>query len=246
MILRKLADAIRTQNWFTVTIEILIVVIGIFLGLQVTEWNEARWDRADEQRYLAELETDLGFALQEIDETMNNARLRKAAGAFVFEGAGQLETFASFKRMGKNFGLPRQEEANPENHLPLIFSVTRIVDKHGDAYAELVATGNIGILRDRSLVRELSRYYSRYDEIQTGDQINWEQMKLAQEAFQKQGIAMTASINPQDFIILLEQNSELDAMVKNVTALAGWQVIRLSNLRADTEAILAKVQEARQ
>ena len=28
MILKKLADAIRTQNWFTVIIEIFIVVIG--------------------------------------------------------------------------------------------------------------------------------------------------------------------------------------------------------------------------
>ncbi len=40
MILRRMADAIREQNWFTVFIETLIVVIGIFLGFQMTEWNE--------------------------------------------------------------------------------------------------------------------------------------------------------------------------------------------------------------
>lgn len=246
MIIRRMADAIRDQNWFTVIVEILIVVIGIFLGLQVTEWSEARGDRADEQRYLAELKTDLGYALQEIDETMKNAQLRVAAGAFVFEGSGRLETSESFKRMGENFALPDQQEANPENHLPLIFSIARIVDKHGDAYAELVATGSVGILQDRSLVRELSKYYSRYDEIQTGDQINWSQMMLAQEKFQNRGIAMTAPMKPQDFLALMEKNSELNAVVKNVISLAGWQVVRLSNLRADTEAILAKVQEARQ
>ena len=38
MILRRLADAIRDQSWFTVALEIMIVVIGIFIGLQVDGW----------------------------------------------------------------------------------------------------------------------------------------------------------------------------------------------------------------
>ena len=56
MILRKLAEAIRRQNWFTVVLEIMIVVIGIFLGLQANDWNQARKDRALEVRYLERLQ----------------------------------------------------------------------------------------------------------------------------------------------------------------------------------------------
>lgn len=59
MILRRMADAIRTQNWFTVIIEIFIVVIGIFLGLQVTEWNEDRKNRIIEAAFLQDLRTDI-------------------------------------------------------------------------------------------------------------------------------------------------------------------------------------------
>jgi hypothetical protein len=55
VILRKLAEAIREQNWFTVLLEILIVVIGIFLGLQVDGWNELRKDRVKEGVYLERL-----------------------------------------------------------------------------------------------------------------------------------------------------------------------------------------------
>lgn len=58
MIIRKLADAIREQNWFTVIIEILIVVIGIFLGLQVTEWNEDRKAKNTERLILAQLKEE--------------------------------------------------------------------------------------------------------------------------------------------------------------------------------------------
>ena len=59
MILRKLADAIREQNWFTVLLEILIVVIGIVIGLQVDDWNEARKNRIDEAKFLSRLHDDI-------------------------------------------------------------------------------------------------------------------------------------------------------------------------------------------
>ena len=42
MILRRLTDALRKQDWFTVVIETLIVVLGVFLGIQLGNWNEAR------------------------------------------------------------------------------------------------------------------------------------------------------------------------------------------------------------
>lgn len=59
MILRRIAAAITNQNWFQVTIEIFIVVIGIFLGLQVTDWAEDRNERAEEIEYLARLHEDI-------------------------------------------------------------------------------------------------------------------------------------------------------------------------------------------
>lgn len=59
MILRRIADAIRQQNWFTVVLEILIVVAGIFIGLQVDDWNNLRKDRSDEQHYLNRLHDEI-------------------------------------------------------------------------------------------------------------------------------------------------------------------------------------------
>ena len=65
MILRKLAEAIREQNWFTVVLEVAIVVVGIFVGLQVNTWNEARLDRAQEyaglERLLDEAENAVAY-----------------------------------------------------------------------------------------------------------------------------------------------------------------------------------------
>ena len=59
MILRRLADGIKNQDWFVVVVEIMIVVVGIFIGLQVDDWNEARLDRLEEQKVLARLHNEL-------------------------------------------------------------------------------------------------------------------------------------------------------------------------------------------
>ncbi len=59
MILRHLTDALRKQDWFTVVIETLIVVFGVFIGLQVNNWNESRAEKERAQEYLARIRTDL-------------------------------------------------------------------------------------------------------------------------------------------------------------------------------------------
>jgi hypothetical protein len=73
MILRRIADAIRTQNWFTVIIEILIVVIGIFLGLQVDGWNEARKDKVDSLEFLQRIHEEILV----IEHSSARVRLRR-------------------------------------------------------------------------------------------------------------------------------------------------------------------------
>ncbi len=74
MILRRLGEAIAEQNWFVVIIEILVVVVGIFIGLQVDGWNAARKDRGDEQDFLERLHTDVLLA-EELSSRVRSRRL---------------------------------------------------------------------------------------------------------------------------------------------------------------------------
>lgn len=59
MILRRVIGHFREQEWTAIAIDFLIVVLGVFVGLQVNDWNEARQDRKDERFYLARLQEDL-------------------------------------------------------------------------------------------------------------------------------------------------------------------------------------------
>jgi hypothetical protein len=59
MILRRITEHVRAQNWFAVGIDFLIVVVGVFIGIQVANWNEARRDRLAEAQYLDRLEREI-------------------------------------------------------------------------------------------------------------------------------------------------------------------------------------------
>ena len=42
MLLRRFMHHVKDQNWFAVGLDVVVVIVGIFLGMQVTEWNDAR------------------------------------------------------------------------------------------------------------------------------------------------------------------------------------------------------------
>ncbi|MEM6536629.1 MAG: DUF6090 family protein [Pseudomonadota bacterium] len=66
MIIRRLATAVRRQDWFTVLIEIGIVVIGLLIGLQINNWNETRTDRMQEKAFLERLAVDVDRAREQL------------------------------------------------------------------------------------------------------------------------------------------------------------------------------------
>jgi len=58
MLLRRITKHVTDQNWFAVFIDFLIVVVGVFIGIQVANWNEERIERSLEREYLEQLHDD--------------------------------------------------------------------------------------------------------------------------------------------------------------------------------------------
>lgn len=59
MILRRLTEHLKQQHWTAIGIEFVIVVIGVFFGIQVSNWNEERLARAQERAYLSQLRAEI-------------------------------------------------------------------------------------------------------------------------------------------------------------------------------------------
>lgn len=66
LLLRRITEHVKDQNWFAVGLDFFIVVVGILIAFQITNWNETRNDRALEREYLALLAQDI----KTIEETL--------------------------------------------------------------------------------------------------------------------------------------------------------------------------------
>jgi hypothetical protein len=67
MILRRLTENLRAQNWTAITIEFLIVVIGVFIGTQVANWNQERLAKLETERMLEQLVPELQSQIEFFD-----------------------------------------------------------------------------------------------------------------------------------------------------------------------------------
>jgi hypothetical protein len=85
MILKKLAEAFRKQDWVAVLLEIFIVVVGIFIGLQVDDWNEARKAKGEEVAYLERIIEDLDISLRETKDNIEFQTVHAGRAAIVLE-----------------------------------------------------------------------------------------------------------------------------------------------------------------
>ena len=70
MLLRRITTHIKEQNWFAVIVDLLVVVIGIYLGMQASDWSQYHLDRQTEVVYLERLNNDITKDLESLEDAI--------------------------------------------------------------------------------------------------------------------------------------------------------------------------------
>jgi hypothetical protein len=92
--LSRLGRAARSQHWFTVFLELVILVLGVFLGIEVSNLNEERAFRAQEASYLRQLRDEIEANRRTVDYQQGYVRAVVDGGrqALAFlEGEGECQ-----------------------------------------------------------------------------------------------------------------------------------------------------------
>ena len=64
MIYKRFAANLRAQNWLAIGIELGIVIVGVFIGTWVANWNQERAARAETRRMIVQLAPSLDLLEQ--------------------------------------------------------------------------------------------------------------------------------------------------------------------------------------
>ncbi len=173
MLLRRVTKHVKDQNWFAVGIDFVIVVIGVFIGIQVANWNDAQGDRQRETATLQNIANDLRSDLADYESTIGGAYGKITVISYTLKSASvkndrnlSLSTeIANVKYeefVKAYFGDRTKEfEAAVETLDGELWRYSVLVSNaqpSTTAFDALVSGGELGLLRDDGLVRDLQSY----------------------------------------------------------------------------------------
>lgn len=73
MFLRRISTHIRGENWFAVMLDLLVVVVGLILGLQIDTWWEGQKEARIESTYLQEIREDFELNKSSLQKEISDA-----------------------------------------------------------------------------------------------------------------------------------------------------------------------------
>lgn len=144
MFFHRIGKHIRAQDWLAVGIEFVIVVFGVFIGIQVSNWNETRLSRIEEQHLIVQLHNETLELIQLLGEESTVLRDRQDF----------LLSLRPILFMNKPATALSSDECR-------MISISHIRPKPSDGLPTLesmLANGRIDILRNQVLKNQLMRF----------------------------------------------------------------------------------------
>lgn len=143
MILRRVIEHFRKQEWTAIAIDFVIVVVGVFVGIQVSNWNAKRIAASDAEAYLARIADDISGNRDDLE--------------------GLARYYRQTREHGENAlaALDKPAEALGGPFLIDLYQTTQIAPRstRRDAYDEMLAAGLVNENLSLDLRRRLANYY---------------------------------------------------------------------------------------
>lgn len=147
MLLRRISQHVQSQNWFAVFIDFVIVVTGILIAFQITNWNEARHDKVLSAEYHERLVVDLNKRIEFLTTSKDYYEI-----TFKHANAAALAY------------INHPDDLDAQFLIDLYQASQRLNDTSSKGiYDELLSTGRINLIGDQTMRDKLSSYYSDYD-----------------------------------------------------------------------------------
>jgi len=144
LILKRLVKNIKKQDWFSVLLELCIVVLGIYLGFQATQWQAEREAKHAESQLLMRLLEDLTNLENENHRIIGhyNVQLEKYNKALEFTRSD--DSWKLGHKAWRKQLQPLMGYADPVVDLPV--------------YQEIVATAQFSNIKNQLFRSELTRF----------------------------------------------------------------------------------------
>ncbi len=243
MILRSVIRHVRDQNWFAVGLDFLIVVVGVFIGIQVANWNEERTNRAVAAGHLSEVAEDIQTHLDFHPELYGSAVARIAAVDAIFDRAFGQELPGRLELSTLSWAVPATP-ALADDELDRAMgavNLVRITVGSRNGYESLISSGNLGLVEDRGLARAIQQYYGRYDDLLDTGEVFRAFRNDGASIYHAAGLSVFDRRPLEDIIDIAQRDPAFAAYLRSTRE---WAIVHaglLEDLRVESEALLARI-----
>lgn len=133
--------------------EIILVVIGILIALQINNWNERRKERAVEVNFLKNLRADLASEIEN-NTYFSNYRFQKAEASASLINGDEPQTIEDVKKYTERY-----------EHV----FIWHIYVPNNNTYKELLSSGNLSFIKNDSVKNGLLELDKAYIAIASGE-----------------------------------------------------------------------------
>ncbi|WP_412061303.1 hypothetical protein [Rubrivirga sp. IMCC45206] len=243
MILRRITQHVRDQNWTAVAIDFAIVVVGVFVGLQASNWNADRVDQRREATFRAGLARDVQSDVAEIDAVLHVATVRMSALAWLIESATGEPLPDGFDSARGRIAIEPVPPYDPADARTVGISAFILTTLDGTrlTYDTIVSTEGIGVIGDAGLVREIQQYYAQVDKARTFEaelRLNWDRLVAEQ---QRAGLSPVDALPAAALAARFRGDPALVAAAKTYWLFTNRHLKLMGDLRHEAQALLARL-----
>lgn len=239
MILRRLSQHVRDQNWFAVALDFCIVVAGILIAFQITSWNEGRQDRRDEQRYLAELSRDLNVNMARAQEHQLSTLRRLAVAEQIL-----VEIDPKYDR--PEFWPEISEAASPDPEFidyPYAALTTSVYLVAADStFDEVIQTGRVGVITNRELVSDLTEFYNEIEQYSNEDDIVFAQIQPMLGYLRANALGLGDRAELGAITERARTDPEFLGYIKMAAFISQWQYVNMGRIESRAEGLRATIE----
>ena len=145
MLLRRISSHVQSQNWFAVFLDLIVVVVGLFIGLQIDTWWEGQKEARIEGDYLLEIREDFELNKLDLDEQMVKLE-RIIRSMIVLQEQSALAT-------------PSMSVSDLNKNAEQLFTMAAFIPVNR-AFGNLTGSGDLKLIQSRLLKNTLAGYYA--------------------------------------------------------------------------------------
>tara|TARA_R110002074_G_scaffold57077_9_gene140526 strand:+ start:1313 stop:2068 length:756 start_codon:yes stop_codon:yes gene_type:complete len=151
---RKIRQKMLTENKFSKYLlyaigEIILVVIGILIALQINNWNERKKERAQEQKYLIEIKKNLEADYTQIE----------SVGMEYQNIISKIDSLHIFIKNAK----PKTTDYKKLFHNIMAVSYIPKFTPQKNGYNNLISVGDINQIQNQELMKKIASHYNYID-----------------------------------------------------------------------------------